>query len=81
MKYEESKRAVFDILEAQGLIPRGKELTLDTRFVEDLGLESLEATELLINLQDRTGVDLMKYLGRMPTVKDVVNALYLEKRD
>lgn len=81
-RYEENRKLVFKILSETGLeLPKGRELTLETRFDEDLGLESIEAVELLQKIQDKTEVDLRDNIGNMPTVKDVIDALYQRRTE
>jgi acyl carrier protein len=52
------------------------EINIDDALSEDLGLDSVDATELMINLQERTGTQFdVGSLDELATVRAVVDAL------
>lgn len=56
-----------------------EEVTLEARFSEDLGADSLDVVELVMNLEDECGVDIPDDdVGGLKSVGDVVD--YITKR-
>ncbi|HIV16662.1 MAG TPA: acyl carrier protein [Candidatus Alectryocaccobium stercorigallinarum] len=58
------------------------EVTMETNMKEDLGIDSLDAMELAMSVQDNLGVEIPEdKLAEMVYVKDVVNFVdeHLEK--
>jgi acyl carrier protein len=61
-------RALFDISE--------KEITLEARLYEDLDLDSIDAVDLVVRLQEITKKRILPdQFKRVRTVKDVVDAV------
>ncbi|HAZ12096.1 MAG: acyl carrier protein [Bdellovibrionota bacterium] len=59
-------------------IDAGK-ITLDTSFVDDLNLDSLDIVELMMKMEDDFGIEIPEEDAEgLKTVKDVVS--YLEKK-
>lgn len=56
-----------------------KDITLDKRFVEDLGADSLDLTELVMNLEEKFGREITEEEAeKLKTVGDVVR--FIESR-
>ncbi len=54
-------------------------ITLETSFVDDLNLDSLDIVELMMKMEDEFGVEIPEEDAEgLKTVKDIV--LYLEKK-
>jgi acyl carrier protein len=65
-----AQRVICEYLSGRFGIER-EELSDEARFQEDLGLDSLEVTELLVGVEDQTGTDLG--LARLTTIDDVTS--------
>ncbi|MCR5809154.1 MAG: acyl carrier protein [Clostridiales bacterium] len=51
-------------------------ITLDTRFVEDLKADSLDLVELVMDLEDRYGVEIPdEQLAEVKTVGDIIEII------
>lgn len=51
-----------------------EKVTMETKIVEDLGADSLEVVELLMALEDETGISLPDEVAmKLTTVADIVN--------
>jgi len=51
----------------------------DSRFVEDLGADSLDVTELMLNIEDQFQIKISDdEVGKFKTVKDLM--VYLDRR-
>jgi len=55
-----------------------EEVTLDARFIEDLGADSLDLTELLMKLEEEYNVDIDDDANSIQTVGDAVK--YIESK-
>lgn len=64
------QRVIYEYLSGRfGIAP--EKLTSTARFQEDLGLDSIEVTEVLFSVEDQTGIDLG--LARLATIDDVTS--------
>jgi acyl carrier protein len=55
---------------------RPEQVTTSARLVEDLELDSLDAVDLVVRLEQETGVEILEdELKRMETVQDVLRVL------
>jgi acyl carrier protein len=70
MDEEAAQRVVCEYLSARFGIARER-LTSAARFQEDLGLDSFEVTEVLLSVEDETGIDLG--LAYLTTIDDVTS--------
>jgi acyl carrier protein len=50
-----------------------EEATLEARFIEDLGADSLDLTELLMALEEEFNIDIDDEANQIETVSDAVN--------
>ena len=50
-----------------------EEVTLEARFIEDLGADSLDLTELLMALEEEFNIDIDDEANQIETVADAVN--------
>ena len=75
-RYDSNRSLVFRLLGEAGLLPEGRENDSSLNFVKDISIDSLAARDFLIKIACETNVDLTPDISEMPTVKDVVNALY-----
>lgn len=72
---EEILRKICDILEADFECPREK-LTTDARLFEDLDLDSIDAVDLIVRLQQFTGKKVNpEAFKQIRTLGDVVRAV------
>ena len=72
---EEILKKICDILEADFECPREK-LTMDVRLFEDLGLDSIDAVDLIVRLQQFTGKKVNpEAFKQIRTLGDVVRAV------
>ena len=55
-----------------------EEVTLEAKFIEDLGADSLDLTELLMALEEEFNIDIDDEASKIETVADAVT--YLESR-
>lgn len=55
-----------------------EEVTLEARFIDDLGADSLDQTELLMALEEEFGVDIDDEANQIETVGDAVK--YIESK-
>ncbi|MDE6886083.1 MAG: acyl carrier protein [Helicobacteraceae bacterium] len=73
--------AVFDDVKAvivEQLSVNGDEVKLESRFVDDLGADSLDVVELVMALEEKFGVEIPdEEAEKITNVKDVVD--YIEK--
>lgn len=66
------EQQVIDIIVDQ-LGIEAKEVTADKRFVEDLGADSLDVTELVMNLEEKFGKEISEDEAmKLKTVGDVI---------
>ncbi len=66
---------IADILSNQIGIPKSK-ITMDSDIIKDLGADSLDVVELMMNLEDRTGKPIPDdKIADLKTVGDVVRLL------
>lgn len=64
---------------AEQLEIKEEKIELSSRIVEDLGVDSLDATELLMALEEAFNIEIMdEEAEKMKTINDVVN--YLAQR-
>lgn len=80
-RYDSNRSLVFKLLGDAGLLPLGRENDSSLNFVKDIGIDSLAARDFLIKIACETDVDLVPYIDKLSTVKDVVNALYERRTD
>lgn len=72
---EEILKKICDILEADFECPREK-LTMDVRLFEDLDLDSIDAVDLIVRLQQFTGKKVNpEAFKQIRTLGDVVRAV------
>lgn len=57
---------------------KAEEVTSEARFVEDLGADSLDLTELLMALEEEFNVDIDDEANSIETVQDAIN--YIQSR-
>lgn len=58
-----------------------EKVTMETKIVEDLGADSLEVVELLMALEDETGISLPDEVAmKLTTVGDIVNYIDSQKK-
>lgn len=50
-----------------------EEVTLEARFIDDLGADSLDVTELLMALEEEFNIDIDDEANSIETVKDAVD--------
>ena len=51
-------------------------ITLEARFIEDLGADSLDTVELVMNIEEEFGIEIPDdEVAEMPTVKSMLNYL------
>ena len=63
---------------ADKLCKKKDQVTLKSRFVEDLGADSLDVVELIMSFEDEFGVTLPdEDIANLKTVEDIVN--YIKK--
>jgi len=55
-----------------------EEVTLDAKFIEDLGADSLDVTELLMALEEEFNIDIDDEASKIETVADAIK--YLESK-
>lgn len=55
-----------------------EEVTMEARFIDDLGADSLDLTELLMALEEEYGIDIDDEANEIQTVGDAVK--YIESR-
>ena len=65
---EETVRRI--ICERQDKKP--EEVTLEARFIEDLGCDSLDVTELLMSLEEEFNIDIDDEANQIETVGDAI---------
>ena len=52
------------------------EITLDSNFMDDLGADSLDTVELVMNIEEEFGIEIPDdEVAEMPTVKSMLNYL------
>jgi acyl carrier protein len=64
---EKVKQIVVDKLDR-----KPEEVTLEARFIDDLGADSLDLTELLMALEEEYGIDIDDEANQIQTVGDAV---------
>jgi len=52
-----------------------KSLTLDSDLLEDLGMDSIQAVTLSIQLEKKTGINILEDYADIKTVRDILNIL------
>ena len=52
-----------------------KSLTLDSDLLEDLGMDSIQAVTLSIQLEKKTGINILEDYADIKTVRDTLNIL------
>jgi len=65
---ESVKRVIVDRLSKSA-----EEVTLEARFIDDLGADSLDVTELLMALEEEFNIDIDDEANSIETVKDAVD--------
>ena len=69
MEFEKLKEIIADVLSIDA-----DEITMDTTFVEDLGADSLDTVELLLEFEKVFGIKIPdEESGSIATVKDAVD--------
>lgn len=72
--FEEVKRIVVDKLQVDE-----KQVTMEASFIEDLGADSLDTVELVMDLEEHFGVEIPdEDAEKLKTVKDAVD--YITKK-
>ena len=72
--FEEVKKIVVDKLQVDE-----KQVTLEASFIEDLGADSLDTVELVMDLEEHFGIDIPdEDAEKLKTVKDAVD--YITKK-
>jgi acyl carrier protein len=67
--FEEIKRIVVDKLQVDE-----KQVTLEANFIEDLGADSLDTVELVMDLEEHFGIEIPdEDAEKLKTVKDAVD--------
>jgi len=51
---------------------KAEEVTLEARFIEDLGADSLDVTELLMSLEEEFNIDIDDEANQIETVGDAI---------
>jgi len=51
---------------------KAEEVTLEARFIEDLGADSLDVTELLMSLEEEFNIDIDDEANKIETVGDAI---------
>jgi len=70
------QETIMNTLMAQLDLDR-EEITMDSRFVEDFSMDSLDMVEMLINLEKETGIKVpVEEVGEIHTVGELIQ--YLE---
>lgn len=76
--------AVFDDVKAvivENLSVKEEEVKLESRFVDDLGADSLDVVELVMALEEKFGVEIPdEQAEKIATVKDVVDYIEQNKK-
>jgi acyl carrier protein len=70
---ETVRKIVCDRLEK-----KPEQVTLEARFIEDLGADSLDVTELLMALEEEFNIDIDDEANQIETVGDAIK--YIESR-
>ena len=69
--YEEIKTLLISLFEVES-----EAITLDARLYEDLDLDSIDAVDMIVHLQKKTGKKIKPEIFKsVRTVQDVVNAV------
>jgi len=76
-KTEEVAEAVRRIV-SEKLDRKLEEVTLDAKFIDDLGADSLDLTELLMALEEEYNIDIDDEANEIQTVGDAVK--YIESK-
>ncbi|HOT30259.1 MAG TPA: acyl carrier protein [Candidatus Ozemobacteraceae bacterium] len=72
--FEEVKRIVVDKLQVDE-----KQVTMEASFIEDLGADSLDTVELVMDLEEHFGIEIPdEDAEKLKTVKDAVD--YIAKK-
>ena len=72
--FEEVKKIVVDKLQVDE-----KQVTMEANFIEDLGADSLDTVELVMDLEEHFGVEIPdEEAEKLKTVKDAVD--YIAKK-
>jgi acyl carrier protein len=73
--FEEIKRIVVDKLQVDE-----KQVTMDASVIEDLGAESLDTVELVMDLEEHFGIEIPdEDAEKLKTVKDAVDYITQKK--
>lgn len=73
-QFEEVKRIVVDKLQVDE-----KQVTMEASFIEDLGADSLDTVELVMDLEEHFGIEIPdEDAEKLKTVKDAVD--YIAKK-
>ncbi|HEY9072281.1 MAG TPA: acyl carrier protein [Candidatus Ozemobacteraceae bacterium] len=74
--FEEVKRIVVDKLQVDE-----KQVTLNASFIEDLGADSLDTVELVMDLEEHFGIEIPdEDAEKLKTVKDAVDYIEAKKK-
>ena len=71
------KETVMRII-VERLDRKPEEVTLDAKFIEDLGADSLDTTELLMALEEEFNIDIDDEANNIATVGDAIQ--YIESK-
>ncbi|RCK80723.1 MAG: Acyl carrier protein [Candidatus Ozemobacter sibiricus] len=73
--FEEIKRIVVDKLQVDE-----KQVTMEASFIEDLGADSLDTVELVMDLEEHFGIEIPdEDAEKLKTVKDAVDYITQKK--
>jgi acyl carrier protein len=80
MNREEAFELIKKII-LQELPEESPEITLETKFMDDLGFDSLDIVQLCVDLEDEIGVEINEgdFKFKTVTVKDIVEAVVQAK--
>lgn len=75
-----SKETIFEQLKRELSFIYDKEITLQTNFVEDLNMDSLDMVELISDTEDRFNVNVDNFSEKPLTVEDLVGEIWEQMR-
>ncbi len=73
MEFEKVKQVILENMDSA----KGKEITMDTSFTDDLGADSLDVVQIVMGLEDAFNIEIPDDAAEeIKTVGDVVNAIH-----